>query len=69
MDVVGVMADRLFRNRQPLFYLITVTICRHNTNNVHVNGHERTILVILAKHCTRLPVDGCSAIRNMLEYL
>ena len=35
---------------------------------VHVNGHDRTILVILAKHCTRLPDDGSSVIRNMLEH-
>ena len=40
----------------------------HNTEYVHVNGHDRTITVILVKHCTRLPDDGSSAIRNMLEY-
>ena len=27
-----------------------------------------TILVILAKYCTRIPDDGSSVIRNMLEY-
>jgi len=26
------------------------------------------LLVILAKYCTRLPDDGSSVIRNMLEY-
>jgi len=41
--------------------------CCHNTDYVHVNGHDRTITVILAKHCKKLP-DGCSlVIRNMLE--
>jgi len=38
------------------------------TDHVHVNGHDRTIFVILAKHCTRLPDDGSSVIRNILEY-
>jgi len=45
-----------------------VTICRHNTDLVHVNGHDRIILVILAKYCTRLPGDGSSVIRNLLEH-
>jgi len=43
-------------------------ICCHNTDHVHVNGHHRTILVILAKYCTRLPDDGSCVIRNMLEH-
>jgi len=43
-------------------------ICCHNTDHVHVNGHNRTILVILAKYCTRLPDDGSSVIRNTLEH-
>jgi len=46
-----------------------VTICCHNNDYVHVNGHNRTITVILAKHCTRLPDDGSSVIRNMLEHI
>jgi len=33
-------------------------ICCHNTDYVHVNRHARTILVILAKYCIRLPDDG-----------
>ena len=33
-------------------------ICCHNTDYVHVNGHDRTITVILAKHCIRLPDEG-----------
>ena len=34
---------------------------------VHVNGHDRTITVILAKHCIKLPDDGSLVVRNMLE--
>ena len=45
-----------------------VRIRCHNTDLVHVNGNDRIILVILAKHCTRLPDDGSSAIRNMLKH-
>jgi len=40
----------------------------HNTDHVHIKGHDRIILLILAKHCTRLPDDGSSVIRNMLEH-
>jgi len=54
MDVVSVMAAYL-------------QICCHNTDYVHVNGHNRTIIVILAKHCIKLPDDGTLVIRNMLE--
>ena len=42
-------------------------MCYHNTDYVHVNGHDRTITVILAKHCIKLPDDGSLVIRNMLE--
>ena len=42
-------------------------ICCHNTDYVHVNGHDRTSTVILAKHCIKLPDDGSLVIRNMLE--
>ena len=42
-------------------------ICCHNTDYVHANGHDRTITVILAKHCIKLPDDGSLVIRNMLE--
>jgi len=34
---------------------------------VHINGQDRTITVILAKHCIKLPDDGSLVIRNMLE--
>jgi len=49
-------------------HALWVRICCHKTDHVHVNGHDRTILVILAKHCTRLPDDGSSVTRNMLEH-
>ena len=32
------------------------------------NGPGRTIFIILAKHCTKLPNDGSSVIRNMSEH-
>jgi len=35
---------------------------------IHVNGHDGTIFVILAKYCTRLPDDGPSVIRNMSQH-
>ena len=34
----------------------------------YANGQDSTILVILAKYCTRLRDDGSSVIRNMLEH-
>jgi len=46
----------------------TARICCHNTDYIHINGLYRTILVILAKHSTRLPDDGSFVIRNMLEH-
>jgi len=42
-------------------------ICCPNTDYVHINRHEKTITVILAKHCIELPDDGSLVIRNMLE--
>jgi len=61
MDIVGVMAA----------YLPVVCVCtalsREALHYVHVNRHNRTITVILAKHCIKLPVDGSLVIRNMLE--
>jgi len=64
MDKVGVMAAYTVNYTQAQ----RVRICCHNTDHVHVNGHDRTIFVILAKYCTRLPDDGFSVIRNILEY-
>jgi len=46
----------------------TGRICCRNTDYVHVNGHDRTILVILAKYCIRLIDDGFFVIRIMLEH-
>ena len=66
MDKLSVMAAHSFLYSE--LHTQPVTICCHNTELVHVNGHDRTITVILAKHCTRLPDDGSSVIRNMLEH-
>jgi len=47
---------------------ITVMVLSYPlTDYVHVNGHDRTITVILAKHCIKLPDDGSLVIRNMLQ--
>ena len=40
----------------------------HNTDYIHVNGHDRTISVILAKHCIKLPDDGSLVIRNLEHF-
>ena len=45
-----------------------VRIWCHNTDHVHVNGHDRTILVIFSQALYKLPDDGSSVIRNMLEH-
>ena len=45
---------------------LTWTCCR-NTDYVHINGNDRTITVISAKHCIKPPDDGSLVIRNMLE--
>ena len=50
-------------------YLAKITrVVLSNTDYVHVNGHDRIILVILAKYCLRLHDDGSFIIRNMLEH-
>jgi len=79
MDVVGVMAPYLHvvhvctaESREALSSLRSthtyhVQICCHNIDYVHVNGQVKTITVILAKHCIKLPDDGSLVIRNMLE--
>jgi len=76
MNVVGVMAAYLHvytvQSRECLSRLYSThthhgQICCHNTDYVHINGHDRTITVILAKHCIKLPDDGSLVIRNMLE--
>ena len=53
---------------QYLSKITSMVLCCHNTDHVHVNGHDRIILIILAKHCIKLPDDGSSVIRNMLEH-
>jgi hypothetical protein len=70
MDVVGVMAA--YSNPLCACVRACVRVC---VCVVHCVGsaflcseHDRTILVILAKYCTRLPDDGSSLIRNMLEH-
>jgi len=40
-----------------------------NTDYIHINAGDRTITVILAKHCIELPDDGSLVIRNMLEQI
>ena len=42
-------------------------ICCHNTDYIHVIGHDRTVTVILAKHCIKVPDDGSLVIQNMME--
>ena len=39
----------------------------HNTDYVHINGHDRTITVILAKHSIELPEYGSLVIGDMFE--
>jgi len=76
MDVVGVMPSYLpvarvctAQCREALCSTHTHygQICCHNTDYVHINGRDRTITVILAKHCIELPDDGSVVIRNMLK--
>jgi len=79
MDVVGVMAAYLpvvhmctAQSRDCLSRLCSThmyhgQICCHNTDYVHINKHEKTITVILNKHCTELPDDGSLVIQSMLE--
>ena len=44
-----------------------VQMCCHNTVYVHINGLDKTITVMLAKHRIKLSDDGSLVIRNMLE--
>ena len=59
MDKVGVMASY----SDPLCLCVVHCICCHNTDLVHVNGHDRIILVIFSQALYNAP----SVIRNMLE--
>ena len=52
-------------------YTLSATLdCAVHTraDYVHINGHDRTIAVILAKHFMELSDDGSVVIRNMLEH-
>ena len=51
------------------------TICCHNTDYFHINTHDRTITVILAKQCINLPDDESlffpkyvEAVLNIFKY-
>jgi len=86
MDVVGVMAAYLWcvcalhslmrqcLSRQCSTHTQHGQIRCHNTEYVHVNGHDRTITVILSKHCIKLPDDGslvietCWSILNIFKF-
>jgi len=61
MDVVDVKAACL-----PVVLMCTAQ-SREALHIIHINGHDRTITVILAKHCIKLPDDGSLVIRNTLE--
>ena len=69
-SIVSVDMDKAVPSyRVNYIYAQRARICCHNTGLVRVNGHDRIILVlVLAKHCTRLPDDESSLIRNMLEH-
>jgi len=73
MDVVGVMGAYLpvlrvctAQSREALSASLDCAV-HTRTDYVHVNGHDRTITVILAKHRIKLPDDGSLVIRNMLS--
>jgi len=54
-------------HHQGTLYSVWLKLQKKNTDYVHVNGHDRTITVILAKRCIELPDDRSLVIRNMLE--
>jgi len=51
MDMVGAMASHTVNYT----HAQRVTICCHNTNHVHVNGHDRIILVIFSQALYKAP--------------
>jgi len=61
MDVVGVMAAYL------TVVCVCVCVCTVQSREA-LNGHDRTITVILPKHCIKFPDDGSLVIRKMLEH-
>ena len=55
-------------SREILLWCVCVLHCLERHCLWNVNGHDRTIIVILAKHCIKLPADGSLVIRIMLEH-
>jgi len=51
----------------PLSIIRSFSLVKQSIIKIHINGHDRTITVILANHCIELPDDGPLVIRNMLE--
>ena len=74
VESVSVLWQHMLSLHRPRPWMYRITVCRcngtccHYTDLVRVNGYDRTITVILAKHSTRLPDEGSSVIRNMLEH-
>ena len=49
--------------------LVQCLVKNYKNDSIHVNGHDRIFLVIFSLALnTRLPDDGSSVIRNMLEH-
>ena len=73
MDVVGVVAAylpvvRVFAALSREALCVLHCLEEHSSiDYVLINGHDRTITVILAKRCIKLPDDGSLVLRNMLE--
>ena len=53
MDKVGVMAA--YSDPLCVFVVHCIGICYHNTDIVHVNEHDRTILVIFSQALYKAP--------------
>ena len=49
------LAINLCLKQTTLLYLITVTICCHNNDFDHVNGHDMIILVIFSQALYKAP--------------
>ena len=55
MDRVSIMAAYCDQLHMKALHIQPVTICCHNTDRVHVNGHDRTILVIFSQALYKAP--------------
>jgi len=53
MDMVGVMAA--YSDPLCVFVVHCIGICCHNTDHVHVNGHDRIILAIFSQALYKAP--------------